>query len=219
MYSIEYMQFVSLFKMLGGGGSIQGMITSLSNNKKLLRSKKLFKKERTFLNIKKDSLKTSKGKLNVKKASKEELEQIRKKIKKQKRKENAILICIAVVITSFMTYFTFNLIQENTIDKEYIQTLKFKEKEKDFLILIGKGDEWFEKGKWSNSIFYYKQAKEIFAKNYDINYRLVRSYSFLCENEFKNCHDTKELLENLFVLFPEKETELLKIKDKLTYEY
>ncbi|RSK38624.1 hypothetical protein [Mangrovimonas spongiae] len=37
-----------------GGGSIQGMITSLGNNKKLLKSKRLFKRERTFLNAKKD---------------------------------------------------------------------------------------------------------------------------------------------------------------------
>lgn len=202
-----------------GGGSIQGMITSLSNNKNLLRSKRLFKKERTFLNIKKEYLKASEGKLNLKKASKEELQQIRKKIIKERRKENMVLISIAIVITSVIFYFTINVIQQNYIDIKNQQTLEFKKKEKEFLLLINKGDEWFEKGKWHNSIFYYEKAKEIFQKNYEINYRLVRSYSFQCESEFKNCHDAKKLLDKLFLMFPDKKKELLEIKGKLEYEY
>ncbi|MFD2561264.1 hypothetical protein [Aquimarina rubra] len=202
-----------------GGGSVQGMITSLSNNKKLLRSKRLFQKERTFLNTKKESLKATEGKLNFKKASQEELLQIGKKIRKQNRKENTILIGIAILIISVFTYFTINVIRQNSIDKESIQVLKFQEKEKQFLVLINKGDEWFEKGKWYNSIFYYEKAKEIFPKNYDINYRLVRSYSFECESEFQNCHEAKKLLDKLFLMFPDKEKDLLEIKGKLEYEY
>lgn len=202
-----------------GGGSVQGMITSLSNNKKLLRSKKLFKKERTLLNIKKEYLKATKGKLNLKKVSKEELQEIRKKVIKQRRKENILLIGFAIVITSVMIYFTVKVIRQSNVDIEHIQTLKFKEKEKEFLVFIDKGDDWFEKGKWHNSIFYYKKAKEVFPKNYEINYRLVRSHSFECESEFKNCRDAKELLDKLFLMFPDKEKELLEIKGKLVYEY
>ncbi len=206
-----------------GGGSAQGMKKSLSNNKKLLRSKRLFQKEQTFLNIKKEYLKATKGKVDLKKASKEELQQIRKKIIKERRKENRVLIGIAIVIASVMIYFTINVIQQNNKDSknllENAQVLQFKKLERQFLLQIDKGDEWFEKGKWHNSIFYYKKAKEIFPKNYEINYRLVRSYSFECESEFKNCHDAKNLLDKLFLMFPDKEKELLEIKGKLEYEY
>ena len=205
--------------MIGGGESIQGMITSLGNNKKLLRSKRLFKKERTFLNIKKEYLDATEGKVNLKKASKQELKQIRKKIIKERRKENIILTATAMVMVSIIIYFTIHTIQQNNINTKNQQTIAFKKKEKEFLRLINEGDEWFEKGKWYNSIFYYEKAKEIFQKNYEINYRLVRSYSFQCESEFKNCSEAKKLVDNLFHMFPDKEKELSEIKDKLEYEY
>ncbi|WP_027391948.1 hypothetical protein [Aquimarina latercula] len=192
------------------GESIRGVISSLRNNETLLRSKELLEKE---------NLKDTEGKSSLKKASEEEIQQIGKKIRKENRKEKKILIGIAILITSVFTYFTINVIRQNTVDTESIEILKFQEKEKEFLILIEKGDEWFEKGKWSNSIFYYEQAKEVFQKNYEINYRLVRSYSFQCESEFKNCHEAKELLDKLFFMFPDKEKELLEIKEKLEYEY
>ncbi len=202
-----------------GGGSVQGMITSLRNNKNLLRSKKLFNKERTFLRIKKENLKVSNGKLNSEKASKEELKQIRKKIVKERYKEKKIVIGITIIVASIFIYFTFNIIQQNNNDLKNQYALQFKNKEKKFLSFIHKGDEWFVKGKWYNSIFYYKKAKDVFPKNYEVNYRLVRSYSFQCENEFKDCHTAKKLLDKLFLSFPDKEDELLQIKDKLEYEY
>ncbi len=192
------------------GRSVAGIITSLGNNKKLLKPKKLLEKQ---------NLKDTEGKSSLKEASDEELLQIGKKIRKQNRKESKILIGIAILITSVFTYFTINVIRQNSVDKESIQVLKFQEKERQFLLQIDKGDQWFEKGKWSNSIFYYKKAKEIFPKNYDINYRLVRSYSFECENEFQNCREAKKLLDKLFLMFPDKEKELLEIKGMLEYEY
>jgi len=39
--------------------------------------------------------------------------------------------------------------------------------------------------------------------------------SFQCESEFKNCHEAKKLLDTFLFIFPDKEKELLKIKDKL----
>lgn len=201
-----------------GGGSIQGMITSLSNNRKLLRSKKLFKKERSFLNLKKEYLKASEGEKNQKKSSKEELHRVRKKIIKERRRENVLLITVGIILLSAFTYFIIHIIEQENIAIKKQQTLEFKKKEKEFLSLIDDGDEWFEKGKWHNSIYYYKKAKDIFPKNYDVNYRLVRSYSFECENEFENCEKAKKLLDKLFQMYPDRKKELLKIKGILGYE-
>jgi len=210
--------FLNIKKMVGGGASIQAMITTLSNNKKLLRSKRLFKKERTFLSIKKEYLNATEGKLSLKKASKEELQQIRNKIRAQRQKVMKIHIAIVMVIISVMTYFTITVVERHHIDNKNLQALVFNKKKKEFLKLVNEGDQWFVQGKWYNAIFCYKKAKEIF-QNYEVNYRLVSSYSFHCENQFKNCHEAKKLLDTLFQMFPGKEKELLEIKDKLEYEY
>jgi len=206
-------------KMFGGGGSIQGMITSLKNNKKLLRSKKLFSKERNFLNTKKENLKATEGKLEFKEASKEELERVRNRIINQRKKERLIFIFVTIAVVGAFTFFAIQLIQQNRLAEEQQKTLQQKAKEKEFLFFLKNGDDWFEKAKWQNSIFYYKKAKSISPTNYEVNYRLVNSYSLQCEHEFKNCHTAKDLLEELFVKFPDKTKDLLVIKSRLEYEY
>lgn len=212
--------------MFGGGESAQGMITSLKNNKKLLRAKKLFSKERNFLNTKKENLKATEGKLEFKEASKEELERVRNRIINQRKKERLIFIFVTIVVVGAFTFFAIQLIQQNRLAEEQQKalqlqqkTLQQKAKEKEFLFFLKNGDDWFEKAKWQNSIFYYKKAKSISPTNYEVNYRLVNSYSLQCEYEFKNCHTAKDLLEELFVKFPDKTKDLLVIKSRLEYEY
>ncbi|MGS2740902.1 hypothetical protein [Sinomicrobium sp. M5D2P17] len=204
---------------MSGGGSIQGMINSLRNNKKLLRSKRLFSKEKTFLNIKKEYLKAAGGKLDFKKASKEDIIRIRKRVIKERQKDNILLIAIATISITIASYFTFKLVKQNYIAQESQKAILLKKKDEEFLTLIQNGDEWFEKAKWNNAVFYYKKAKELFPENYDINYRIVNSYSLQCEREFKNCIKAKKILDNLFLKFPDKKKELTNIKGRLEYEY
>ena len=118
---------------MGGEGSIQGMITSLKNNKKLLRTKRLFKKEKTFLSLKKDYFKASNGVFDFKKISKEELLEIRKKVLKERKKEDLIFATIAITIISILIYFTFQLFFSNKIAVKKQQTIEFNEKENNFL--------------------------------------------------------------------------------------
>ncbi|GGG44734.1 hypothetical protein [Bizionia arctica] len=204
---------------MGGGGSIQGMITSLNNNKKLLRSKRFFKKERTFMSLKKEYFKAAQGELNFKEASKEDLLRIRVKIVKKRKKENLAIVISALIVISIFSYFAFILVEKHNLSSKNLQLREFRKKEIKFLALIDDGDEWFKKGKWQHSIYFYEEAKVIFPKNYDINYRLIRTYSFQCENQYKNCHTAKELLDQLFLIFPNKEKELSEIKKQLIYEY
>lgn len=65
---------------MGGKGSIEDMITTLRNNKKPLRSKRMFKKERSFLNLKQKYFQAFDGGITFKKASNEDLLKIRPKI-------------------------------------------------------------------------------------------------------------------------------------------
>ncbi len=58
---------------MGGEGSTQHMIITMRNNLNMLRKKSMFKRERSFLNVKKEYYKASKGKIASKKLTKEEL--------------------------------------------------------------------------------------------------------------------------------------------------
>tara|TARA_R100000306_G_scaffold260_4_gene638 strand:- start:17335 stop:17949 length:615 start_codon:yes stop_codon:yes gene_type:complete len=202
-----------------GGGSIQGMINSLSNNKKLLRSKRLFSKEKTFLSLKQEYLKAADGKIDFKKATPEQLESIRKKLIKEKKKEALLFIGILVIVIGIFSYVGFKLMQPVTVQNKTQQIATFKKKETKYLFFIEKGDEWFKKGRWHNAIFNYKDAKALFPNDYSVNYRLVNAYSLQCEQEFKNCHTAKTLLDTMLAKHPNKQKALLEIKNRLEYEY
>lgn len=79
---------------MGGEGSTQHMIITMRNNLNMLRKKSMFKRERSFMNIKKEYYKASEGKIAAKKLTKKEVLIIRNKVIKNRRQENirALLI-------------------------------------------------------------------------------------------------------------------------------
>ncbi|WP_334113043.1 hypothetical protein [Paucihalobacter sp.] len=204
---------------MGGEGSIQGMITTLRNNKKLLRSKRMFKKERSFLNLKQEYFKAAGGRLAFKEASKEDLLKIRQKIIQERTKNTVLFSLVAALIFSCVFYLSIQFLRNERKVEEQQQAAQFKKQEKLFLKYLIEGDEWFEKGSCYNSIFSYERALEIFPDNYDVNYRIVTVYAVQCEMDYKNCFKAKELLESLFVKYPFKKDELIRIKDRLEYEF
>ncbi len=196
---------------MGGGGSIQGMITSLRNNKNQLRGKRMFRKDKSFLGLKKEYLKAAEGKIDLKHATKEQLLSIRTSVLKARRKESYITNSILTIL--FITVSIFIYFQIKQVDNSVSATKQndLKQKTEAYLALIADGDMWLTKGDWYNAIFQYKKAKEIFPKEYDINYRLVATYSYRCEREFLDCNKAKNLLNELLALYPKK-MDLLKLK-------
>jgi hypothetical protein len=85
---------------MGGEGSIQHMITTLRNNRNMLRKKGMFQRDRSFTRRKEEYHKASKGINTSKKLSKEELLLIRNKVIANRRRENikAFLVFIIIVI-------------------------------------------------------------------------------------------------------------------------
>ncbi|MFV0566442.1 MAG: hypothetical protein ACK5NB_11500 [Flavobacteriaceae bacterium] len=138
---------------------------------------------------------------------------------KARRRERILFVSLSCVVVGVFFFFTLKLIQRHNSALKNQQLLVFKEKERVFLSYINDGDNWFEKGKWKNAIFYYERAKAVFPKNYDANYRLVRTYSLQCERDYKNCNEAKALLGEILLTFPEREKQLLGFKDILQYEY
>ncbi|QWX83862.1 hypothetical protein H0I23_15640 [Cellulophaga sp. HaHaR_3_176] len=194
-----------------GGASGQGMITSLRNNRKLLKSK------RSFLNQKKEFLKAAEGKLELKKASKEELKLLRAEIYKERKRQDRINVTVWLSIVFalvLVTFFFANILSNHTfkLEKENL-----KVKTDNYLKLIEDGDQWLKAKNWNNAIFQYKEALEIFPNEYDINYRLTYALSLKCETDFMNCKEAKDNLDRLLIAYPQKR-ELFELQKILEYE-
>ena len=194
------------------------MITSLSNNKKLLNSRRKFNKDNNFMNLRKEYLKRTEGQIVTKKASKKVLESIRKDFVNRRRKEILIFV-VSIFFATIICYVVINTIieREHRIFNE--RTLIISERENNkYLKHIKQGDVWFNDQKWHNAIFKYKEALAIHPNYYEINYRLAQAYCYRCKYEFEDCDKGKKLLDNLFHKFPNK-TELYILKDVLQIEY
>jgi len=186
---------------MAGGGSTQGMINSLRANRLLVRKKK---KERTFLNTRKENYNMVKGNIALKNVSETVLEKIRKKTLKQQKRENIsikIMLLILCPLLLWGLYKTVLIIQK---DIEYAKIIPKKDMEK-YSFFIMDGDTWLEDKKWHNAVFQYKKALEIFPEEYDANYRLALAYAYRCQYENKNCNEGKILVEKLNNSFPNKD--------------
>ncbi len=204
---------------MGGEGSIQSMIASLRNNKNLLRKKGLFKKERSFLNTKKEYYKAAQGNFDIEKISKEELLLIRKKVIHQRKIENTRAWLFAfVVITPIIGYgiYTFNKAQNKIIQQnEAAKDNYLIENINEYNYLIDEGDKWIEKKNWNNAIYRYEKAVKLFPKDFDANYRLALAYSYHCMFKNKDCDIGKKLMERLLKYNPENQ-DVQKLKTVFT---
>ena len=199
---------------MGGEGSMAHMIISQRNNKKLLRRKRLFEKESTFLSIKKEYYKASQGRVDFKKATPEELKRIRNKVIANRKSEYRIQLIVFCFSILFIGFFTFKIFKsENSKTKAYynnnmeVELVKKKEK---YLFFISDGDKWISEENWSNAIFQYKEALKIFPTEFDANYRLALAYSYSCQNEQINCEIGEKLTDTLKKQFPNR-YEILKL--------
>ena len=97
--------------MLGGGCGAVAMIQSLRNNKKLLRKKSLFKHDAIFLGTNKENYKATQGKVKEKKATPEQLREIREKTITGNKRSNRRNLLIAFTIILPLLYYVI----QNTI--------------------------------------------------------------------------------------------------------
>jgi len=205
---------------MGGGGSIQGMNNSLNNNKKLLRKKSLFKKERSFLNLKRAYFKAAEGEINVRNATKEQLAAIRKKVLNQRRRENRILTAIAssvILLTSFLLYPHISAAVKNPPSTNNAEQVHSAQDTEDFNFYISEGDKYLKQSKWHNAVFQYKKAVELFPSEYDGMYRLAYAQVYRCRNTGVNCISGRELVDKLLKSYPDKK-ELIDLKIVLEFE-
>lgn len=182
------------------GGSVAAMIQSLKANKALLG------KRYTYFDAKKDYLRATKGmKITYQKATKEELRQVKEKIRKQKKTERrrvTIVLCLMAPLIIFGTIkatglFTKDVTKEKVVIK--------KEDVKKYQYHIKEGDYRISKAEWNNAIFQYSRASEIFPKEYDVQYRLALAYTYKCQHTNEECAKGDSLVHTLLARYPDVE--------------
>lgn len=194
-----------------GEGSMMFMIQSLRNNKALLRGKRLFKKERSFLQ--KDNLDLHESKEGIKSTpiTAKQRKEIRFKIRKEQRKDylrKAIFIIILFPLITSLGYFLlkdFSFGFEQTTPVTNLKAQKEIMALKKYEFYIADGDLWLGKKNYYNAIFQYRNALEIRPLEYEVQYRLLYTYGLSCENESLNCSEGNELMNLLQSNYPEKE--------------
>lgn len=184
--------------MLGGGGSIQGMITSLRNNKNLLRKGNRFNRDDFFLRTNKNDLTANLGKIKDKEASPEVLKAIRLKAKKSSKQHKAIsvLLSVAFMILAAWSFYSFYKAW-NAPPPGISQEEILAKKQKDYYYYIEDGDKWFGQRKWHNAAFQYRKAMLLFPQDYDANYRLALAYKASCKFDFEDCDKAEKVLQKL----------------------
>jgi len=200
---------------MGGEGSMANMIASLRYNKNQLRRKRLFKKERSFLNLKKEYFKAANGEKNLRNATPAELRKIREKVLAHRKHENRILFVVVFVfifIIGILTFRYYNYYKKESQEYTWaIENVQFEKKLEKYLFFISDGDKWIEEKHWNNAIFQYKEALKVFPAEFDANYRLALAYSYKCKNENKNCEEGKILISKIKKQFPDN-SEVLEIE-------
>lgn len=193
---------------MGGEGSMANMIASLRFNKNQLRRKRLFKKERSFLNLKKEYFKAANGEKNLRNATPSELRKIREKVLAHRKYENRIQFVVAFVFIFVIGILTFKYYRyykkESQEYNRAIESVQFEKKLKKYLFFISDGDKWIGENHWNNAIFQYKEAIKVFPAEFDANYRLAVAYSYTCKYEHTHCEEGIILTAKLKKQFPDK---------------
>ncbi len=204
---------------MAGEGSIMHMITTLRNNKYLLRRKRMFKKDRSFLNTKKEDYKAAEGKIDIRKLSKEELLAIKNSVIKSRRSQLLRTLLITSLVLGSIIILVLRI--SNKLEKERLEQVKIIEERvsKDNLTqnttqynyFVKEGDLWVTKGNWDNAVFEYKIAQKIFPQKPEINYKLALAYVYNCSNFNQDCDKGKKLLDSLLLVMPNN-ADLLELK-------
>lgn len=185
---------------MAGEGFSKHASTSLSENRNLLRKKSMFKKERSFLNQKREDISSKEIHVTSKKASKYLLSRIKNKTLTEEKKETKT-IAWAIGITCFLLFVMgshfFNSKQEDNLGiVEQVTLDEVTEDQQRYEYLITSGDAWFKEEKYHNALFQYKKALEVFPNDQEAFSRVLSVYDIQCEKMKKNCKERDQILEN-----------------------
>jgi hypothetical protein len=199
---------------MGGFGSVQSMNTIMKNNRALLgKRKSMFTSKKEYIGHANE--KELEEFIDYKSASPELLEEIRTKLKKEKKASLRLSIFLFLFLVIVALWFTFYLFGNDTKIEKSRQIVKnevFQDSiSKIIIFYIEDGDEWLNQGKFENALFQYKKALELDSTNLSVEYRVCLAYSYLCRYDNLMCHEGDAHLKSVIEKFP-NEDKLLEFK-------
>lgn len=170
-----------------GSGNVKHII---ENNKRLLKKESFFKKERSFMNRKKEYLKTATNKnVNLNKATKEELRRLRETIiRKRKKYDLTVIVVFLIMLIGIILIVT----QTIKTDKSKVVNQQLDVKTKKFKFFMRTGQEWLAKDQLHNAIFEFEEAQKLFPKNHEVNAMLLEAYELNCLSLPEYCDKANE---------------------------
>lgn len=191
---------------MGAFGVIAAMITTLENNRNLLRSNKGYMSRARIGGLKK-SYKRQKQRLALhRELSPEERQLIRDRIRNEYRNYRirswAILVgIIAIFVGTSLGFISY---QNLRIQQERQAQLAQENLERDASFRDNNvtGDSFFSKGKYNQASQYYYQAHLSHPNDASLAYKLALSYKLSCEEQFMHCTLNEQYIEELKQKFP-----------------
>lgn len=174
----------------GAGGFIQNMITSLRDNRNLLRKRNRFHRDEDI----EFSRVEHKEPLIFKKASDELLIEIKEKHKRKKKLNDLLTIFTVLLAASFSMFVLLKSAhapQESNTDYFAFEAngKDLSKKEELFLFFIEDGDYWYTESHFKNAVFQYQNALKLYPKNEAVLQRLQTTYDLACEREALFCEE------------------------------
>ena len=202
---------------MGFGGSVAAMITTLRNNRALLRSNKGFLSRARIGGLKK-SYREAQAEL----APENELSDwdrriIRERIKRQYRRQfirNTSLLLLIIVGLGFGAY-QLNLYFQSAqqFQREHLEELQTQASESHYREAILNGDSYFAKAKYSQAMHHYLNALRAKPDQAQVAYKYALCCTLSCEIEKLFCDRVFRELEWLQDQFPKDQKIRKVIKD------
>lgn len=192
---------------MGWGGSVQTMLNTLKANKELLhKRKKYFGREPRFGKIRKRYEKASKALINKEKPSEYVLDQIREKLRKDRKRAILTTVVISIITTTaililvfaFYKNYTFKMELEKLQSEEIKQIQNLRAYNKEMQL----GQNQIENGDFFFAAGSFERALAKIPNDSSAQYQLAYSYCLLCAKKEKGCHKANDLIEDLIEEHP-----------------
>jgi len=194
---------------MSGGGSTQNMQTTLSNNRKLLKSRlPIFKREQEFADLKSSYTKIHKSIHDGPELSEEHRKYIRDKIKSDYRKRLVYQSSISLILFAGILWIAFSGISSfNAAQKKGNVKVQIKAAmEKDYRAAVLAGDQMMQKEQWYFAVGNYERALQYRPQDLSLKYKLALSYCQMCFSKNRACSDAREKLDGFIREYPNDQT-------------
>ena len=168
------------------------MITSIRQNRAMLRKKSYFKSDYKFDLTRKDHQKP----LVFPKASAEFIQQISNQHRKRKKRFGLLAFAVFFLTAWLAWKITFDkhknhVIKGAVLKSKYavLQKKSVTDEQHLFLSRIKEADAYFSAGHFSNAVYMYKKAQLIHPNSQVVEKRLIRTYIFACERQKLFCSE------------------------------